>query len=89
MSDCPETYWRVAWGASADRLDGHHDYPEQWDAVAYFNLRENVLIADYGKSADPAKRLEEMTQAMSNNWNVRAIHDGRERNLWLWEMQKR
>lgn len=85
--EAPETYWRVAFGTLDDHL--HSDYEEQWDAVAYYNIRRAWTISRYDQSRDPDKRLELMEQQMSTQWNCRAVYEGREHNVWLWRMQKR
>lgn len=87
-AEAPETYWRVAFGETVETAL-HGDYEEQWDAVAYYNLRRALTIAHYDDSKDKDKRLELMEQQMSTQWNCRAVYDGKEHNVWLWRMQKR
>lgn len=87
-AEAPETYWRVAWG-EAPETARHIDYPDQWDAVAYYNVLRTITVAAYDDSRDQDKRLELMEQQMSTQWNCRAVHDGKEHNVWLWRMMKR
>lgn len=84
----PEVFWRVAWGETPDGAR-HIDYDDQWDAVAYYNVRRSLTISQYDGSRDKDKRLELMEQQMSTQWNCRAIHDGNKHNVWLWRMEKR